>query len=79
MTKPTQKKLLEVLPDHYHKVKARASKSGQTLKMFTSLLLEYGIQKLDAGQITLVDASVADSKAPIKPAKGLNLRKGGKV
>jgi hypothetical protein len=47
--------------------------------MFTSLLLEYGIQKLDAGQITLVDASVADSKAPVKPAKGLNLRKGGKV
>lgn len=61
MSKPTTKKLLEVLPDHYHKVKNRAAKSGQTLKMFTSLLLEYAIQKLDAGQITLVDASVADS------------------
>ena len=61
MGKPTTKKLLEVLPDHYEKVKVRASKSGQTLKLFTSLLLEYGIQKLDAGQITLVDATVSDA------------------
>lgn len=77
MTKPTQKKLLEVLPDHYHKVKARASKSGQTLKMFTSLLLEYGIHKLDAGQITLVDASVTDSEAPLKPDQVTMRKRGG--
>ena len=55
-----KKTVLEVRSDHYAKVKELASKSNHTLKLFTSLLLEYALNKLDNGQIVIVDPSVDD-------------------
>lgn len=69
MAKPTTKKtVLEVYPEIYAKVRKQAAKSQQTTKRFTTLLLEFGVGKLEGGEIALVDASLADApqnKAPV--------------
>ena len=62
MTKATTKKtVLEVYPEIYARVRKQAAKSNESTKRFTTLLLEFGIEKLESGQITLVDATVSDA------------------
>lgn len=75
MSTPTRN-LLEVLPDSYLLVKDRAANSGQSLKQFTSLLLEYAVQKLDAGQVVLTAPNLVEPKTA---RKGGNMRKGEAV
>lgn len=56
----TKKTVLEVMPHLYRKVKKGASSSTYSMKMFTSLLLDYALNKYNAGQIQLVEPNVAD-------------------
>lgn len=86
MSNATTRTVLEVLPEPYDKVKDRAKKHGISLKLFTSLLLDYAVQKLDAGQIELVEPTMADRaksapspKATRKIPSRHKLRKGRSV
>ena len=64
----TKKTVLEVLPSSYSRVKEQAAKAGQSSKRFTSMLLDYALQKLDAGQIELVEPTVVESSRKPKTA-----------
>ena len=83
MKATTKKTVLEVYPEIYARVRKQAVKANQSTKRFTTLLLEFGIEKLESGQIGLIDASVSDApqRSTIKlPARrGINQRKGGTI
>lgn len=69
MSEPAPKKtVLEVLPSSYVRVKEQAEKAGQSSKRFTSMLLDYALQKLEAGQIELVEPTITDASRKRKEA-----------
>ncbi len=76
---PTKKTVLEVYPDIYVRVRQQAAATNQTTKKFTTLLLQFGMQKLEAGEIGLVDALVTEA-VPALPViiRRKAGRKGGK-
>jgi len=69
MKATTKKTVLEVYPEIYARIRKQAVKANQTTKKFTTLLLEFGIEKLESGQIGLFDAIVSDApqRSTIKP------------
>lgn len=55
------KKVLEVFPDPYRKVKEESKKAGQPIKRFASLLLDYALDKLQSGELEVEGVKLKES------------------
>lgn len=59
---PTPKKtVVEIYGDTHARLSDAASTTGNSMKRMTSLLLDYALQKLDAGEITLREPAVEET------------------
>lgn len=56
------RKLLEVLPDCYVRVKRGAKKSGRSVKLYSTMLMEYALDRVDSGQATEVQPGLEDKR-----------------
>lgn len=58
---PASKTVLEVQPDIHERVKSAAGKSGNSVKRFTGLILDYALSKFESGDIELTQPSIVES------------------
>lgn len=54
------KSVIEVYSDTHERTKDAARKSGNSVKRFASLMLDYAIGKFESGEITLREPEVAE-------------------
>ena len=57
------KTVVELYPDTQHKVKKTAKKSGQSVKRFASLLMDFALRKFDSGEIAITDPEIKETSA----------------
>jgi hypothetical protein len=65
MSKPTtpstpQKTVLEVTNETHQRLRDGANSTGNSLKRFTSLLLDYALGKFEAGEIVLREPTIEE-------------------
>lgn len=58
---PSPKAVIEVYPDTHERTKEAARKSGNSVKRFSSLMLDYAIGKFETGEIVLKEPEVTEA------------------
>lgn len=60
-TPPIKKTVVEIYPDTHSRLSEAAATTGQSLKRFTTLMLDYALSKFDSGDIILREPSVEEA------------------
>ncbi len=55
------KTVIEVTNETHQRLRDGASKTGNSMKRFTSLLLDYGLGKFEAGEIGLREPTIEET------------------
>lgn len=62
------KTVVELYPDTQRKVKKAAKKSGQSVKRFASLLMDFALRKFDSEEIAITDPEIKET-SPVAASK----------
>jgi hypothetical protein len=54
------KTVIEVTPDNHQRLREGAAKTGNSMKRFSSLILEYALSKFENGEIGLREPIIED-------------------